>query len=160
VDYFLEQNYEYLFSDFLVPRAAGGCAPSKAPWGMIEPIFPYARIFEPLTYYHNHYSFITTAEDHYDILQRTDAERWDSRAVLDASVYTTNPSGIIALGLVRNALKTAQVQRHRGLPIRFELFGVHHTWWIWKRTYHLVNGVDGLGTDNMGAADYVYDYVN
>ena len=162
VEYFLEQNYEWVFSFppyDLTPRAAGGCAPSKAPWGMIEPIFPYSDIYGPLSYYKNHYSFVTTAEDHYDILNRTDAERWDSRAVLDASIYTTNPNGV-ALGLVSDALKTAQVQRHRGLPVRFKFLGIHYTWWIWKRTYHLPNGIDGLSTDQLAAADYVYDYVN
>jgi len=123
---------------------------------MLEPIFPYFRIFNPLNYYHNHYSFVQTGEDHYDIVERTDAPRWDSRAVLDASIYTTNPGGI-ALGLVRDALKTAQVQVHRGRPVRFLS---HRLGWIWKRTYHLLNGIDGLSTDDMAAADYVYDYVN
>ena len=160
--YFGEQNYEFLFSApgaDLIPRAAVACAPSKTPWGMLEPIVPYVRIFNPLVYYHDHYSFLQTGEDHLDLLYRTDAPRWDSRAVLDASIYTTNVGGI-ALGLVRDALKTAQVQRHRGWPVKFKLFGVQHTWWIWKRTYHLLNGIDGLSTDQLAAADYVYDYVN
>jgi hypothetical protein len=160
VDYFLEQNYEWRFS-FLFPilRAAGACAPSKAPWGMIEPIVPYFRIFGPLKYYSNHYSFLQTGEDHYDIKDRTDAPRWDTRAVLDPSIYATNPGGI-ALGLVRDELKTAEVQRRRGLPVTFTLF--HHTfkWWIWKRTYHVVNGIDGASTDVLAAADYIYDYVD
>ena len=99
VEYFLEQNYEYIFSfpPFdLTPRAAGGCAPSKAPWGMIEPIFPYVSstlFFNPRSYYHNHYSFVQTSEGHGDIFERTDAARWDTRAVLDKSIYTTNPGG-------------------------------------------------------------------
>jgi hypothetical protein len=169
VEYFLEQNYEWSFSfppNDLIPRAAGSCAPSKAPWGMIEPISSYSpplgdRIFNPLTYYNNHYSFITSGEGHYDFLARPNLssdnkgrDRWESRAVLDPSIYTTNPG---ALGLVRDALKTAQVQRRRGLPIT--LFGIH-LGYVWKRTYHLVNGIDGLSTDFMAAPDYIYDYVN
>jgi hypothetical protein len=154
---FAEQNYEFAFSFpplDVFPRAAGACAPQKTPWGMVEkPIggynpFPILQSGDT-GYYHNHYSFVQTAEDHFDLLERTDAPRWDSHAVLSSDVYTH--------GMVNTAFEKAQYQLRRGLPLYFKCCGgiQFGPWWIWHRDYHLLNG-----TDQLAAADYVYDYVN
>jgi hypothetical protein len=185
VDYFLEQNYEFLFSAIpfdVIPRAAGACAPLKTPWGMIEPTVPYYLDYQvpqipqipaltpwPLSYYKNHYSFLQTAEDHYGLLKGTDPGRPDTSAVLESTVYT-KPQYCLPVsdawctslytsgtGLLNTAFKTAQYPATRGYSRTFHVPFVTNPikWWIWKRTYHLLNN-----WQIMGAADYVYEYVN
>jgi hypothetical protein len=148
--YFAEQNYEFLWSqDMGQPRAAAACTPYKTSWGMIEnPTFGYKLIFDPVTgYYQNHYSFVQTAEHHFDLVERTHASQADTRTILDSRVYTT--------GLVSSAIKSAQYQAHKGLAVKFRVFGHTYKWWIWRRDYELLNG-----NDQLAAADYVYDNVN
>jgi hypothetical protein len=65
---------------------------------------------------------------------------------------TFNTSGV---GLVSNAMKGIEGEYVAGLKVEFDLFFHHYKWYIWKRTYHLLDGYD-----IKSAADYVYDYVN
>jgi hypothetical protein len=159
---------------------AAECLPSLAPDGMVQPVDLLRSIAlwiahpltNPLNRYANHYSFLLSTSDHYtgptgpyqgstaynglcyeetfttnQACQGTNVDNNEEvRAITDPFVYSS--------GLVSQTLKTLPVQVTRG----------KHPWWgppagrkkkwIWKRTYHLLDGWETL-TEN----DYVYRYV-
>ncbi len=134
-------------------RAAAGCTPYKTPWGMVfQPIWGLRN--QPVTFYPNHYAFIQTAENHTKLLfapkdgmkggEYPNLE--DVRANGDYSIYTLN--------LVDPAMKNSQVESIKGRSIRFKLFGKKHRIYLWKRTYHRLDG-----WENQPAAEYIYRYV-
>ena len=41
----------------------------------------------------------------------------------------------------------------RGRKLKFKLFGKTYTWWIWRRTYHLLNR-----WEHKAAPHFVYEY--
>jgi hypothetical protein len=156
VTMYREQTLEYLFSRYpLIPRAAAGCTPHKTPWGMLEPFG--IRVFGPLDFRPNHFSFIQTTENHGadkrilsgldEMIGRELPSLEDSRSVHGNDIY--------ARGLVKNSLMASEIQQTRGRVIKFKLFGFKYKLYLWKRTYHRF-----YDYQNRSAADYVYDYVN
>jgi len=175
--YYFEQNYEYLLSPTPnngIPRSAAGCTPYKTPWGMLQPVSSLVGS-DATTFYPHHYPFIQTAENHgaSEVLMSNKAELIlrelpsleDSRAIMNSDVYTAYPypkaypyslTPVKGTGLVSAEMKTLQNELVRGLKVEFDLpFGVHVKWYIWKRTYHMLDDYQ-----NKSAVDYVYSYVN
>lgn len=143
--------------------ASSACIPWLSPTGMVQPVenaqIPGVPGFDALKRYHNHYSFIQSAADHYqgaagaypnfpdyektyDIGSRNFEE---SRVVTSSDVYSrcwVNPS------------KLTQVEYIRGKSITFRILKKSYTRWIWKRKYHLLEDYD-----QKNQLDYLYESV-
>jgi hypothetical protein len=134
-----------------MPRLAAACTPFKTPWGMWQLVVPSPQTFN---YFTHHYPFIQTAENHGyteiflderdDMIGRARPELEDTRAIINPMLYQ--------LDVVNPAVKTMQVEFHKGRRIRFPL--TRRYMWLWRRTYHRMQG-----WQTRSAADYVYDYV-
>lgn len=125
--------------------ASSGCTPYKTPWGMLfNPI--YWLHSGPDTFLPNHFSFIQTANFHRAMRDLTEFGLEDVRAIKDNTVYARN--------LVKPGMRTIQVQSTRGRKVSFRLFGKRHIWYLWRRTYHRLQGWEG-----QPSAFYIYEYV-
>ena len=80
------------------------------------------------------------------------------RVITDPSVYTPpcTAVGPQCAPLVDPSFKASGMvqQFTRGKSVSFKLFGRRHTWWIWKRTYHLLKN-----SSTWQENDYVFTYL-
>jgi hypothetical protein len=151
---------------------SAGCVPWLSPTGMVQPVLlsrlPGQSGHDALKRIGNHYSFIQSAADHYsgatdvsntspfpDYYTSFGRRNWEEvRVVTSNDVYTKcGVSGQIA---------NMQEEHIRGKKITFsfKLFGKRwsHSFWIWKRKYHFLNGSGDSG-GGKNQLDYVYGYV-
>lgn len=147
-------------------RASAGCMRYLSPTGMVQPVlFRKHPGSSQQTRLPNHYSFLMAASDHrvgarglFDTLcyevtigsgRSCTASTMNSEevpAVDDRYVYTR--------GLVNWRFRDAIRESEKGKAIRFRIFGRRFKIWIWKRTYHRLDG-----WQQKIAPDYVYAYV-
>ncbi len=153
------------------------CVPWLSAAGMVMPI-SYDFAGTPLDAHrrlHNIYSFVQGAIDHSNTggtddnnpypssfggaaseprLYRNDLfgnrEREESSAVTSSDVYIPGADGVYPVHPTF-ALETHEHQR--GRKIKFKFFGKTYTWWIWRRTYHLLNH-----WEHKAAPHFVYQY--
>ena len=149
--FYADQAESYRVSATPVPRASIGCNPYKAPWGMIEDVPDLGEPFSaPLSTYANHYSFIQSANNHSSFVEGDARDLEEVRTINDDAVYR--------LGLVSTALQGMEEEEVRGRKITFRINlgfrSMSYDWWIWKRTYHRLQG-----WQQKHATDYVYDHV-
>ncbi len=157
---------------------AGACTPYLSPTGMVMPVENafvgtpwYAR-----KRYANHYSFLQGSIDHSYDGGTDDKNMWPSELQLGSGVtrvykpffgITSNTEESIAItnsaiygyidGNGTHLVHPAFAQMHevvRGKKISFKLFGKRRTWWIWKRTYHLLDK-----WETKQSSHYVYEFV-
>ncbi|MCA1618267.1 MAG: hypothetical protein LC795_02925 [Acidobacteria bacterium] len=169
VGYFVDET-------FLTPSQtfAAGCIPFVTPNGMLTPkALILNQSVSPLNRYNNHYSFIQTASGHYAGPRGLQSDPYGTGANYAPPNYnyeptlgTPNSEEVRALtssfpytsGLVSAGMKNIVQEHVRGRKVTFtiKLFGKKwtRTWWIWKRTYHLLDGFE-----TKTECDYVYDYV-
>ena len=160
----------------LAQYLAGGCTPYLSPTGMVMPVqnAGVGTPWDSRRRYPNHYSMLQGSIDHGHDAAGDAANRWKSALQQGASaprVYkpflTTNSeesrvvtdSGIYQLidGNGTHLVSPAFAPMHeivRGRKVSFKLFGKRRTWWIWKRTYHLLDK-----SDSKQSTHYVYEFV-
>lgn len=156
---------------------AGACTPYRSPTGMVMPV-ENAYVGPPWdarNRYQNHFSFLQGVIDHSYDGGTDDKNKWPSELQLGPKVIrvykpflgATNSEETSA---ITNAAIYAPIDGNgtrlvhpsfaamrevvRGKKVSFRLFGKRRTWWIWKRTYHLL--------DKWGAkqsSHYVYEFV-
>jgi hypothetical protein len=141
VRYWGDQRFEAAMSNVQLPRVAAACTPWKSPTGMVQPVAALTPgVIDPLAFIPQHFAFVQSAESHTTgLLDCGERPAEESRAIYSPFVYT----------LVSGAMGTLQDEEVRGRPI-----GKRRRWWLWKRTYHLLQG-----WQQQCAADYAYDYV-
>lgn len=139
--YWGDQRFEANFSSVPIARVAAACTPWKSPTGMVQPVAALAPgSINPVAFIPRHYSFVQSAESHTaGLLDCEERPAEESRAIFSPVVYS----------LVSGAMATLQDEEVRGRPI-----GKKKRWWLWKRTYHLLQG-----WRQYCAAEYAYDYV-
>jgi hypothetical protein len=154
---------------------AAACTPYVSPTGMVMPalLALHNTPWDARKRYQNHFSFIQGSLDHsYD--PGDSSNRWpsalgqsagvtrtyrfafttnseESSAVTDPAIYATIDSN--GTHLVHPSFAHVH-EVVRGRRIRFKLFGKKRTFWIWKRTYHLLEG-----WEQKQASHYVYEFV-
>jgi hypothetical protein len=160
---------------------AGACTPWRSPTGMVMDLAASGELrgtnWDTRKRYSNHFSFIQGSIDHSHNGGGDSSNPWPSASNLSTSVTkdrnyrtfsgTTNneetsaitDGGIFARAadgtyLVQPAFADEMYEFRRGRKISFKLFGHKHTWWIWKRTYHLLKHYDA-----KASAHYVYEFV-
>jgi hypothetical protein len=156
---------------------AGGCIPWLSPMGMVMPVANdwSGSAYDTRRRYRNQYSMIQSSSDHAHDGGGTASNPWPSAinapagaqrrylgaygaandeemsAITTNAVYRRDSQGVY---LVKPAFAGQMRQYTRGRKISFKLFGKRHTWWIWKRTYHLLNHYE-----DKSSANFVYEYV-
>jgi hypothetical protein len=173
---FYEQNAEHVFStqaNRFIGRAAAACTPFKTPHGMVEPkirkwIFRGARPDPTVNYgaMRNHYSFLVSGENHGASdrpISKVDGliygEPWwtssstkafyDVRAILNPQIYA-----FLRPDATGKTLQTMQEEFMEGRVIRFKFMGHTYKRYVWKRTYHVL---EGWGAE--ASMDYAYRFV-
>jgi hypothetical protein len=156
---------------------SGMCTPWLAPSGMVMPV-ENAFNGTPLSSHQrqpNVYSFIQGAVDH-SYLGGTDddnpfpwanggsaatprryldtffgnAMREESSAITNAGIYAQGSDGVYTV----HPLFPQQMKEYRrGRKISFKVFGIKFTWWLWRRTYHLLHN-----WENKAASHFAYEY--
>ena len=169
VGYFIDETYKTPPLTF-----AAGCIPYVTPNGMLTPkAFIINPLVSPLNRYHNHCSFMQTASGHYAGPRGDDNDPYGTGANYAPPNYNYEPTlstpkseevraftcpNLYSSGLVSSQMQNMVGEYVRGKKVSFtiKLFGKKKTftWWIWKRTYHLLNGFE---TRTEG--DYIYGYV-
>lgn len=153
------------------------CSPWLAPSGMVMPVQNplFGSPLDSRRRLHNVFSFIQGAVDH-SFLGATDdnnplpsasgmsaavprryrdnllgnAMREESSAITDGAIYNAGSDGVHTV----HPLFPQQMKEYqRGRKISFKLFGHKYTWWIWRRTYHLLNN-----WENKAASHFAYEY--
>ncbi|MDC8012754.1 hypothetical protein [Tahibacter soli] len=153
------------------------CSPWLAPSGMVMPVEDAfsGTILDSRRRLRNVYSFIQGAVDHSFLGGTDDANplpsasnqsawvprpyrdnlfgnpmREESSAITDAAIYAAGPDGVRPV----HPLFAAQMKEYqRGRKISFKLFGIKIKWWLWRRTYHLLNN-----WQNKAASHFAYEY--
>jgi hypothetical protein len=156
---------------------AGACTPWRSPTGMVMPLAAAmgGTQWDTRKRYPNHFSFIQGSIDHSNNGGGDLANPWPSKSGGPASLHrdyreflsrTVNEemSAITDAGIYAKAADatylvkpTFAAEMHefvRGKKVSFKLFGRRITWWIWKRTYHLLNRYP-----SKASAHYVYEFV-
>ena len=72
-------------------------------------------------------------------------------AITTNAIYRRDNQGV---HLVKPSFAGQMRQYHRGRYIEFKLFHKRWTWWVWRRTYHLLNNYE-----SKSGANFVYEYV-
>jgi hypothetical protein len=153
------------------------CSPWLSATGMVMPVED-SYLGTPLSAHQrlsNTYSFIQGAIDH-SYLGGTDddnpfpstyggsamiprryldtfwgsAVREESSAITNGQIYAAGPDGVRT---VHPSFATQMKEYQRGRKISFKLFGTKYTWWIWRRTYHLLNR-----WEDKAATHFAYEY--
>ena len=156
---------------------AGGCTPWLSTMGMVLPVQDAwsGSFWDTRQRYNNYFSFIQGSIDHSHDGGSDTANKWPSVMNMTASTprrylssfgaanneemsVVTNP-GIYqrdsdGVYLVNPAFAGQMHQFQRGRKLKFRLLGHTHTWWIWRRTYMLLNNYQ-----DKSSANYVYEYV-
>jgi hypothetical protein len=158
---------------------AGACTPWLSPTGMVMPLISamHGTIWDTRKRYANHFSFIQGSMDHSHDGGGDSANPWPSAsnlstsvttdrnyrnflstinneetsAVTDKAIYAKAADGTY---LVKPAFAAEMHEFVRGRKISFKLFNKKHTWWIWKRTYHLLRHYT-----TKASAHYAYEFV-
>jgi hypothetical protein len=156
---------------------AGACTPWRSPTGMVMPLSnaESGTIWDTRRRYPNHFSYIQGSMDHSHDGGSDTSNPWPSASGQSASVdrryreffgttvdeetSAITDSAIYAMAsdttyLVKPAFAGEMREFVRGRKISFKLLGKKHTWWIWKRTYHLLNHYP-----SKASAHYVYEFV-
>jgi hypothetical protein len=154
---------------------AMGCTPYVSPTGMVMPVaatFP-GSVFDARKRITNHYSMVQGTPEH-SAFGATAPHPWPSTSNAPASTprdyktsYSDNREEASAVtdGLIYRYLDTNNThlvhpqfsnvhEIIRGRKVSFKLFGIKKTWWIWKRTYHLLD----KWKEKSGSA-YAYEFV-
>jgi hypothetical protein len=163
---------------------AGGCTPFVAPDGMVEPwkegessLKRYKNHYSFLQDTADHFigplNFSTEFGGETECYLVTNPQLWtghfctnvgrednneEVRAITNAAVYAP-PANCVGAGpacasLVNPVLKGMVEQITVGKSFTFKWFRHRHTWWLWKRTYNLLQNWKAW-VEN----DYVYNYV-
>lgn len=77
-------------------------------------------------------------------------EREESSAITDSAVFQIGNDGVYP---VHPSFVWQPHEYQRGRKLKFKLFGKTYTWWIWRRTYHLLNR-----WEHKAAPHFVYEY--
>lgn len=156
---------------------AGGCTPYLSPTGMVMPVQNAGggTPWDSRRRYPNHYSMLQGSIDHSHDGATDTANQWKSALQQAASVTRTykpfllatnneesravTNSGIYQLidGNGTHLVSPAFARMRevvRGRKVSFKLFGKKRTWWIWKRTYHLLDK-----WESKQSTHYVYEFV-
>jgi hypothetical protein len=156
---------------------AAMCSPWLSPTGMVMPVDNsfLGTGLSAQQRLNNTYSFIQGAIDH-SYLGGTDddnpfpstnggsamipreyldtfwgsAVREESSAITDTQIYAAGPDGVRT---VHPSFAAQMKEYQRGRKISFKLFGTKYTWWIWRRTYHLLNH-----WEDKAATHFAYEY--
>jgi hypothetical protein len=165
IRYYLNQKTDITTSPNIAkhPYASASSIPWLSPTGMVQPVIvpylPGLPGYDALKRYHNHYSFLQSASDHYqgsrgpypnypDYEKTNDSgssNGEESRVVTSQDVYSkcgVNPSKLVQVEYIRGKSKT----------FRIKPFKKTFTVWIWKRKYHLLDKYD-----TRHQLDYLYD---
>ncbi|HEV2644550.1 MAG TPA: hypothetical protein VGT98_17690, partial [Candidatus Elarobacter sp.] len=155
---------------------AGACTPYLSPTGMVMPVLANmnATIWNTRKRYKNHFSFIqgvvnhsydpggvnsnlfpsvqglpATTTRHYKTFASIDNAE-ETSAVTDPAIYQQFSDGTY---LVHPSFATMH-ELVFGRSYQYKLFGKKHRFWIWKRTYHLLDK-----WQKKQSSHYVYEFV-
>ena len=166
VVYYVEKNTEVI-PPFISVAAA--CNPWKTPTGMIQPVLALPGSGKSQSdFYNNHYCLIQTSADHQtgipDGVEPLKTWEGQNKNVSLTNIRNNEETSCIASndmfnkGLVNSSFKSLREELVKGWKISFTINLVFKkiriTWWVWKRTYHLLQG-----WETKNPADYVYQYV-
>ncbi|HKR11398.1 MAG TPA: kelch repeat-containing protein [Pyrinomonadaceae bacterium] len=175
IGYYWDQYVEPKFLFSLRPGlVAGSATPYISPTGMVQPVFNEYLLtggFNSLRRYSKHYSAFQSTSDHFSgytgpwdnpddkdyrktfLLERNFEE---TRVITDPGVYENYEAAYSCDNqpLLDRATVPQVREIVRGRKIRFRFGKRNRTWWIWKRTYHLLDG-----HENKVVMDYVYGSV-
>jgi hypothetical protein len=159
------------------PYLAAACTPHLSTTGMVMPVLNALAntLFDAHRRYPNYFSFIQGSNDHAHEGGGDPSNPWPSAssqsavharvyresygatnaeetsAITDARIYARAADGTY---LVHPAFSGQMGEYVRGRKVTFKLLGKKRTWWIWKRTYHLLNH-----WKEKSGTSFAYEYV-
>jgi hypothetical protein len=165
IDYYLDQKVGLGAGHF-----AAASTPYLSPTGMVEPV-TLVNI-NPQNHFRNHYSFIQSSREHWNTATQHNITPDDNvscdykRTSIEGStnndeILVTDDQSLYNIGLINPAILPLMGEFSVGNKIyypnlRFKRGRFYIYWkpfWIWKRTYHKLNG------NCMYDVDYAYKYL-
>lgn len=165
VGYFVDQVVDpFIGGSALLKRTlvASPATPYVSPSGMVQSV---GKIFsgglDPMKRYDNHYSFIQSAWNHFDVTDplesKGEVESEETRCITDPTIYHQYLIGPRndAAPLLQHYDSPRVQERVKGRKVSFTIkilwkkFRI--SWWVWRRVYHNV-----VGWNTMSMFEYVY----